>query len=87
MTEPTRSAEPTWWHEAPQVVVYGPNLRKTISIALLMGTILFSINQLDVVITGHATTLVWVKSAITYLVPFCVANGGVLVATQRREPH
>jgi hypothetical protein len=36
------------------------------------------------VVRGDATTLVWLKSAVTYLVPFGVSNAGVLVASQRR---
>ena len=50
-----------------------------------MGTILFVINQLDVVLRGDATAVVWVKAAVTYLVPFCVANTGVLVASRRPD--
>ena len=65
------------------MVIYRPHLRKTITIALVVGTVLFSINQLDVVVRGDASTLVWVKSGITYLVPFCVSNAGVHVASRR----
>lgn len=76
---------PSWatWQEAIGVVLYGPHLRKTILITLLVGTVLFCINQLDVVLRGDADSGVWVKSALTYLVPFCVSNAGVLVATRR----
>lgn len=63
-----------------------PHLRKTVTIALVVGTVLFSINQLDVVLRGDATAVVWIKSAITYLVPFCVSNAGLLVAS-RVEPR
>ena len=81
------SAPPTWsrWREAPRVVAYLPHLRRTISIALVVGTILFCINQLDVVVRGKATTVVWIKSAVTYLVPFCVSNMGVLVGSRRHR--
>src|SRR5207248_7746610 len=51
-TGPTRSdTSPTWgtWREAVRVVLYRPHLRKTVTIALVVGTVLFSINQLDVV--------------------------------------
>jgi hypothetical protein len=86
MTVAAGEDPPTWesWAEAWRVVVYKANLRKTLLIALVVGTVLFCINQLDVVVEGHATSVVWAKSAITYLVPFCVANAGVLVATRRR---
>jgi len=52
-------------------------------IALVVGTLLFCINQLDVVIRGEATTVVWLKSALTYAVPFVVSNLGVLTASRR----
>lgn len=53
-------------------------------IALLVGTILFVVNHLDVVLAGKATTGLWIKVGLTYLVPFCVSNWGILVATRRR---
>jgi hypothetical protein len=76
---------PTWHslREAIRVVAYPPHLRKTVLIALAVGTVLFCINQLDVVLRGDASTAVWVKTGITYLVPFCVSNAGVLVASRR----
>ncbi len=68
------------------MVTYPPHLRKTITIALVVGTILFCINQLDVVLRGDATAAVWIKSAVTYLVPFGVSNAGVLVASRVEQP-
>jgi hypothetical protein len=81
----TATEAPTWtrWRDVPGVVFYPPHLKKTVTIALVVGTILFCINQLDVVVRGDATPLVWIKAAVTYLVPFCVSNAGVLVATRR----
>jgi hypothetical protein len=79
---------PTWdgWREALAVVGYRPHLRKTLRIALVVGTVLFCINQLDVVLRGNATAVTWIKGAITYLVPFVVSNLGVLVASRRPSP-
>ena len=79
------SEQPTWitLREAVRVVAYRPHLRKTIRIALIVGTILFCINQLNLVIEHKATLVVWLKTALTYLVPFCVSNLGILVATRR----
>ena len=75
---------PTWstWREAIGVVCYPPHLRNTITIALVVGTILFCINQLDVVLHGDATATVWIKAAVTYVVPFGVSNAGVLVGSR-----
>lgn len=69
--------------EVPAVVLYRPHLARTFSVAIIVGTLLFAINQLDVVIGGDATVTTWVKVGLTYLVPFCVSNYGVLVATRR----
>ena len=79
---------PTWstFPEAVRVVLYPRHLRATVRIALIVGTVLFCINQLDVVLRGDATASTWIKGGITYLVPFVVSNLGVLTATRRREP-
>ena len=66
------------------VVTYPRHLNKTVLIALFVGTVLFCINQLDVVLRGDATTTVWVKAAVTYLVPFCAGTDGHGVLDQAR---
>jgi uncharacterized membrane protein YcfT len=66
------------------VVLHRPHLRQTIRIALVVGTVLFTINQLDVVVRGAATPVVWLKVGLTYLVPFCVSNLGILIASRRQ---
>lgn len=55
------------------------------SVALFVGAVLFSINQLDVVLRHQATASTYVKGALTFLVPFCVSNYGILVATRRKR--
>src|SRR5271166_6247409 len=82
---PTSVEPPTWsrWHEAFRVVGYPPYLKRTVRIALIVGSILFTINHLDEVIAGRATTVTWLKGIITLFVPFIVANLGVLVASRR----
>jgi len=77
----------TWstWGEAVAVCASAHNLRRTIGVALVVGTLLFVINQLDVVLRGDATTFLWFKIGLTYLVPFCVSNYGILVATKLRR--
>jgi uncharacterized membrane protein len=59
------------------------NLRRTVAVTLVVGTVLFVINQLDSVIAGRANAATWAKVALTYLVPFCVANFGLLVGQRR----
>ena len=72
------------WRQAVLVVVWPLHLKRTLFTALVVGTILFAINQLNVVLDGHATAVVWLKTGVTYLVPFAVSNVGILIATRRR---
>ncbi|GAC1596495.1 MAG: hypothetical protein NVS3B21_20350 [Acidimicrobiales bacterium] len=84
-TGETPSGSPPVWStplEALQVVVHPAHLRKTLLIAVVVGTVLFMINQLDVVLQGRATAIVWIKIALTYVVPFCVSNVGILIASR-----
>ncbi len=78
---------PTWRKptEALPVIAYWPHLVKTLTITSVVGTVLFAINHLDVVLRGDATTAVWVKSALTYLVPFCVSNLGLIIGSRRPD--
>ena len=80
------SQPPTWRsaREALSVVLYRPHVIRTAATALIVGTLLFAINQLDVVLAGHATAGTWIKAAVTYLVPFAVANIGLLLGCRRR---
>jgi hypothetical protein len=75
---------PTWhtWREALAVCRYRPHLTRTVFTAVVVGTILFAINQLDVVVRGDASTVTWLKGGLTYLVPFIVSNVGVLIASR-----
>lgn len=87
MTAQKSSPSLTWstWREALRVVAYRPHLVRTVRIALIVGTLLFAINQLDVVVRGQATAWVWFKTGLTFIVPFCVSNLGILVATNERR--
>lgn len=81
------NAAPTWSavSEIPTVVLAPRHLRRTACVALLVGTAFFSMNQLGLILAGHATGLVWLKAALTYLTPLLVSNYGVLSATRRRD--
>ena len=66
------------------MIVYPPFLKKTVSTAILVGMVLFTINHLDEVLHGQVSAATWIKGAATCLVPFCVSNWGILVATRRQ---
>ncbi len=85
--EPIHDEEAPVWRtaaDAMHVIAYPAHLRSTLVTAVIVGTILFGINQLDVVLAGDATASVWLKTALTYVVPFAVSNIGILIATHRR---
>jgi hypothetical protein len=54
------------------------HLRRTLTIAVVVGTILTAINQADVIARGDATSTTLAKAALNYLVPFVVSNLGLL---------
>jgi hypothetical protein len=58
------------------------HLRRTVKIALVVGTILTAINQLDVILRGDATVITWVKCGLNYCVPFVVSNLGLLAGNR-----
>ena len=58
------------------------NLRRTVRIALVVGTILTLINQADVIVKGDATALTVVKVCLNFVVPFIVSNLGVLTGAR-----
>lgn len=60
-------------------------LRRTLTIAAVVGTLLTAINQLDVIVAGDASTGTWLKTAANYLVPFVVSNLGALSARDARR--
>jgi hypothetical protein len=70
-------------HEITAVVLSGQNLRRTGSVALIVGTTFFAMNQLGVILAGRATAVVWLKAALTYLTPLIVSNYGVVCAPRR----
>lgn len=67
------------------MILYRPHLRRTLTTAIVVGVLLFGINQLDVVVRGEATAATWLKGALTPVVPFLVSNLGLLTATDARN--
>ena len=59
-------------------VLYRPVLRTSLLTALVVGTVLTSINQGNVLIDGRFPAELWWKIPLTYCVPFCVTTWGAL---------
>jgi Putative zinc-finger len=68
--------------DALSVILQPQHLRRTITIALVVGTILTAINHADVIARGDASSATLAKAALNYLVPFIVSNLGLLVGTR-----
>jgi hypothetical protein len=60
--------------------------RRALGVAGVVGTVLFAINQLDVVLSGQLTPLVGAKIALTFLVPFSVSTYSSLAASRLPAP-
>src|SRR4249920_1866458 len=74
------------WREAAAIALAPRQLKRTVSIALIVGSVFFAMNQLGVIVAGNANTIVWLKAGMTYLTPLLVSNFGVLSATRGRTP-
>ena len=75
-----------WVRDALRICLKREHLRRTLTIALVVGTILTAINQADVILRGEASWTTAVKGALNYVVPFIVSNLGLLAGarTERR---
>jgi hypothetical protein len=63
-------------------VRYPPVARRSITIALIVGSVLTAINQGDALLAGAwSPALLW-KVPLTYTVPFIVATWGALGASR-----
>ena len=52
-----------------------PSVRRSLVVALVIGTLLITINQGPEIFTGHWP--VWWKVVLTYFVPFAFASHGI----------
>jgi urea transporter len=67
------------------VLRHRPMLRRSLLTALVVGTILTSINQGNVLLNGHFPMDLYWKIPLTYTVPFLVATWGALINTRLRS--
>jgi hypothetical protein len=56
----------------------GPSVRRSLTVAVIIGTVLNLINQGPEIFSGHWP--IWWKLVLTYFVPFAVASYGSYAA-------
>ena len=54
----------------------------TARFAVVVGSVVFGVNQLDVLLRDGLTGVMVFKAVVTYLVPFCSSNVGFLLAAR-----
>lgn len=59
-------------------------VRRAGTIALIVGTIIALINHGDRIFTGAMDSKAWIKSALTFLVPYCVSTYSSVMAVRDR---
>ena len=57
---------------------------RAVRVALVVGTVLFAINQLDVVLRGEVTPIVAAKILLTFAVPYAVSTYSALQVSRAR---
>ena len=67
-----------WLTTALQPKIY----RRSLKVALIVGTILVLINHLDKILGGALTSTDFLKMGLTYIVPFCVSTYAAVSATR-----
>ena len=60
-------------------LLHAPLLRRSLVIALLVGTLIVAINQGNVILAGDFPASLYWKIPLTYCVPFAVATSGALL--------
>lgn len=58
---------------------------RALKVACVVGTILIFINQGEAILGGAVTAGVWLKIALTYVVPYCVATFAAVQAIRNPD--
>ena len=65
---------------------FGPMLRRSLIVAIIVGTLLVAINQGNVILDGRFPPSLYWKIPLTYCVPFGVATTGALLNARSTAP-
>lgn len=78
----------TWDRPAEGLGLFlrGRTLRTAAPTALVVGTVLSTVNQGGPLTSGHASAQTWMCVGVNYLVPLLVSSIGYLSACRRNQP-
>ena len=77
-----RSNTTTRWFT---IAFAGTTVRRSLRIAVVVGSILVTINYGDRILAGTLGSVEWVKIGLTYCVPYCVATYAAVSALLGRK--
>lgn len=82
------SSLPTWIRpsQAVTLVLNGATVRTCLPVAAVVGTVLTTVNQGTVLLTGHLSVATVARVAANYAIPFCVSSYGALIAVRGPQP-
>lgn len=82
-----RPAPPAWssWWECCLLIARGYTFRTAVVVAAVVGTLLSTVNEGAVVVSGRSDASTWLRVATNYLVPFVVASVGYLAPFRQRR--
>lgn len=61
-------------------------MRRTITVALIVGTLLTVVNQADRIASGDIDAALILRIAANYLIPWCVSSVGYISASRAAAP-
>ncbi len=64
-------------------LMHSPLVRRSLIIAVIVGTILTAINQGNVILDGGFPSSLYWKIPLTYTVPYCVATTGAILNARK----
>jgi hypothetical protein len=80
------SVEEAWTrHSNLRYCLQPGHLRWTLRIGVIMGILYTVVNQGDLILSGRAGALIWVKIPLNFIAPFLVANLGLIGSRRGRE--
>ncbi|MFT5701397.1 MAG: hypothetical protein ACI8ZB_004289 [Desulforhopalus sp.] len=86
MSHNSNNIEWETWPQALRLFVHGITLTSCVPVALIVGTLLSTINQSDVIISGAATLFTLLKVGMNFVIPFCVSSYGFLKGCRSEIP-